>query len=174
MEQVVMEVLAALEGAGGLGLGKLKVTTERLIFERRKMLGGKGDVRTFPLSSIHSAGISGILEKKLKVGAGSTELVFTGGLTGNGDANLRAISDLLQRSIAGQPLGTPMQTHDDIPAPVTPPPVAAGMESGSPLAAAPASESPGWISELERLATLHRAGELTDDEFARAKAKLLS
>lgn len=67
MEQVVIEVPATLESGGGLGQGKLRVTTERLIFERKKMFSGAGDVTSFPLSSIQTAGLSGVLEKKLKV-----------------------------------------------------------------------------------------------------------
>ena len=42
MEQLVMEVPATLESGGGLGQGKLRVTTERLIFERKKMLEDPG------------------------------------------------------------------------------------------------------------------------------------
>src|SRR4051794_27337620 len=76
MEQVIMEVPATMEGAGGLGQGKLRVTSERLVFERKKAFGGAGDVTSFPLNTIQSAGISGVLDKKLKVRAGSTELVF--------------------------------------------------------------------------------------------------
>jgi uncharacterized membrane protein YebE (DUF533 family) len=45
----------------------------------------------------------------------------------------------------------------------TPPPPAA--------AAAPAAD--GTSAELERLASLHQSGALTDDEFAAAKAELL-
>lgn len=74
MEQVIMEVSATMEGAGGLGQGKLRVTSERL-FERKKMFGGAGDVTSFPLDTIQAAGISGILDEKLKVRAGSTELL---------------------------------------------------------------------------------------------------
>jgi hypothetical protein len=31
-----------------------------------------------------------------------------------------------------------------------------------------------WLGELERLAALHAAGSLTDDEFSAAKRRLLS
>ncbi len=166
MEQVVMEVSATLEGAGGLGLGKLRVTTERLVFERKKMFGGAGDVTTFPLSSIQKAGISGVLEKKLRVRAGSTELVFTSGLSATGDAKLKAISDLLQRSIAGQPLGSPMQAPGSVGQ--ASPPLAA-VEPVAQLA----DGSTAWLADLERVAALHASGALTDDEFALAKNKLL-
>src|SRR3954468_22755029 len=109
MEQVVMEIAAIMEGAGGLGQGKLRVSTERLVFERKKMFGGAGDVTSFPLSSIQTAGILGVLEKKLEVRAGSTEVVFTRSVMRNDNTDLKAISDLLQRSIAGHPLGSPSQ-----------------------------------------------------------------
>jgi hypothetical protein len=36
MEQVIMEISATMEGAGGLGQGKLRVTAERLVFERKR------------------------------------------------------------------------------------------------------------------------------------------
>ena len=42
----------------------------------------------------------------------------------------------------------------------------------APAAPAPAS-SPDLITELKKLADLHSAGVLTDDEFAAAKARLL-
>lgn len=35
-----MEIAATLDSGGGLGLGKLRVTTERLVFERKKLFGG--------------------------------------------------------------------------------------------------------------------------------------
>ena len=66
-----------MEGARGLGQGKLRVTTERLVFERRKMFGDAGDVTSFPLGSIQVARISGVLDKKLKVRPGSMALVFS-------------------------------------------------------------------------------------------------
>jgi len=40
----------------------------------------------------------------------------------------------------------------------------------APAAAAPADDE---TSELERLASMHQSGVLTDDEFAAAKAKIL-
>jgi hypothetical protein len=76
MEQVIMEVPVTMEGAAGLGHGKLRVTSERLVFERKKMFGGAGDVTSFPLSSIQAAGISGVMEKKLTVRAGSEEFAL--------------------------------------------------------------------------------------------------
>src|SRR3954470_87015 len=158
MEQVVMEISATMQGAGGLGQGKLRVTTERLVFERKKMFGGAGDVATFPLSTIQSAGISGILEKKLKVQAGSKELVFSSALGNtNSDADLKSISNLLQRSIAGHPLGSPVQAP------------AATPDTAKPTA----TDATSWLVELERLAKLHAVGALDDDEFASAKRKLL-
>lgn len=153
-----MEIPVTMEGAGGLGQGKLRVTSERLVFERKKMFGGSGDVTSFPLSSIQAAGISGLMDKKLKVRAGSTELVFTSSLTSSGGADLKAISDLLQRSIAGYPLASPVQSPGSS-SPATPP--------------TPAAPSSSWLDEMERLAKLHAAGALTDDEFALAKRKLL-
>jgi hypothetical protein len=156
MEQVIMEISATMEGAGGLGQGKLRVTSERLVFERKKMLGGGGDVTSFPLSSIQAAGISGVLEKKLKLRAGSTDVVFKSAITSTDDANLKSISDLLQRSIAGHPLRSPVQ-----------PPEADG-------AAGSLAASTAWLDELERLAKLHAVGALSDDEFAQAKRKLLA
>lgn len=41
-----------------------------------------------------------------------------------------------------------------------------------PEAAAPSGED-GQLDELDRLAKLHESGELTDDEFAAEKAKIL-
>ncbi len=155
MEQVIMEISAIMEGAGGLGQGKLRITTERMIFERKKLFGGGGDVASFPLSSIQAAGISGVLEKKLKVRAGSTDLVFRGSISGSGDANLKSISDLLQRSIAGHPLGSPVQAP------------------GRPSLPQPQEKTTAWLDELERLAKLHAVGALSDDEFAQAKRKLI-
>jgi hypothetical protein len=152
-----MEISATLEGGGGLGQGKLRVTTERLVFERKKMFGGAGDVTSFPLSSIQAAGMSGVLDKKLKVRAGSTDLVFTSGLMSPGGADLAAVSNLLQRAIAGHPLGSPDQTVEGAQSAVRPTPAA----------------SASWLDELERLAKLHSVGALTDAEFAQAKQKLL-
>jgi hypothetical protein len=44
----------------------------------------------------------------------------------------------------------------------------------APVAPAPAPAATGdTTAELERLASLHQSGALTDDEFAAAKAKLL-
>jgi hypothetical protein len=156
MEQVIMEISVTMEGAGGLGQGKLRVTTERLVFERKKMLGGAGDVTSLPLSSIETAGISGLMDKKLKVRAGSTELVFRSSIMSTGEADLKSISDLLQRSIAGHPLGSPVQAPGRLPSTETP-------------SAPPAS----WLDEMERVVKLHSVGALTDDEFALAKRKLL-
>jgi hypothetical protein len=34
-EQLIREVSATFEGGGGLGQGKLRLTTERLVFERK-------------------------------------------------------------------------------------------------------------------------------------------
>ena len=36
------------------------------------------------------------------------------------------------------------------------------------------AEEKSWVSDLERLAELHRQGKLADKEFAKAKAKLLA
>lgn len=154
-----MEISATMEGAGGLGQGKLRVTTERLVFERKKMFGGAGDVTTFPLSTIQTAGISGVVNKTLKVRAGSTELVFRSSFSSQTDASLKAISDLLQRSIAGHPLGTPVQTP--------------GSDATPPATSEPTTSPTTWLDELERLAKLHAAGALTEAEFATAKTKLL-
>jgi hypothetical protein len=158
MEQLIMEVSATLESGGGLGQGKLRLTSDRLVFERKKLFGGAGDATSFPLSSIQSAGISGVIEKKLKVRAGSTELVFKSGIMTNSDADLKAMAGQLQRVIAGEPLRPPQSQ--------------APLPSGpSPLADAAADA--GWLDELERLAKLHSAGALDDAEFAQAKRKLL-
>lgn len=46
-----------------------------------------------------------------------------------------------------------------------------GIRAGSPGAAA---ASNGLGDQLERVAALHRAGDLTDDEFTAAKARLLN
>lgn len=154
-----MEISATMEGAAGLGQGKLRVTTERFVFERKKMFGGAGDVTSFPLNSIQAAGLSGLIEKKLKVRAGSTELVFKSSIMSTGEAELKAISDLLQRSIAGHPLGSPVQAPDTSSALSVPP-----TEAGS---------SSSWLDEMERLAKLHATGALTDEEFTVAKRKLL-
>jgi hypothetical protein len=89
------------------------------------------------------------------VRAGSTEVVFKSSITNSSDANLKSISDLLQRSLAGYPLTSPVQ---------------------APGNAQPPNQSPtgGWLEELERLAKLHSIGALSDDEFATAKRKLLA
>lgn len=165
MEHVVMEISAAMEGVGGLGQGKLRVTTERLVFERKRVFGGSGDVTTFPLSTIQQAGVTGLLEKKLTVRAGSTTAVFKSGLTSN-EKELKAISDLLQRSIAGYPLGGPAQVHG---------PGAEVAPQAAPARDAQAVAPPtAWVDELERLAKLHAAGALTDAEFTAAKARLVT
>jgi hypothetical protein len=54
------------------------------------------------------------------------------------------------------------QGYDEPPPPPAPPPPAP--------AAAPADDA---ASEIERLASLHDSGALSDDEFAAAKAKIL-
>jgi hypothetical protein len=36
VEQVIMEISATMEGAAGLGQGKLRVTTERLVSSARR------------------------------------------------------------------------------------------------------------------------------------------
>ncbi|ETK31446.1 SHOCT domain-containing protein [Microbispora sp. ATCC PTA-5024] len=43
-----------------------------------------------------------------------------------------------------------------------------------PVVPAPAPERPNLVGELERLAALHRAGQLDDDEYATAKKRLLN
>lgn len=50
------------------------------------------------------------------------------------------------------------------------------QQTPPPPAAPPPTAAPGGdlIAELEKLAQLHSAGVLTDDEFSIAKAKLLS
>jgi hypothetical protein len=156
MEQVIMEIPATMEGAGGLGQGKLRVTSERLVFERKKMFGGSGDVTSFPLSSIQTAGISGLMEKKLKVRAGSTELVFKSSIMSTGEADLKAISDLLQRSIAGYPLGSPVQAPGSLSSPSGPP--------------APAVPNSSWLDEMERLAKLQALARLPTKSSRRPSA----
>lgn len=155
-EQTIMEISATLEGAGGLGTGKLRVTSDRLVFERRTMFGRAGDVSSFPLSTIQAASLKGMLEKKLTVRAGSTELVFTPSLTGD-SGPLKSVNDLLQRAIAGIPLRGPGSPADAPPAPIP-----------------AATPDAGWIGELERLAKLHAIGALDAAEFAAAKARLLA
>ena len=158
-EQVILEVGAILEGAGGLGTGKLRVTDQRLVFERKTVLGRQGDVTSFPLSSIQSATIGGVLEKKLKVRAGSTNWVFKPSLTANDSNALKSINDVLQRAIAGTPLRSPQQPPQAPPLPT------------------PTTEAPprptAWIDELKTLGELRANGTLTDEEFAAAKGKLL-
>lgn len=51
-----------------------------------------------------------------------------------------------------------------------PPPQQYAAPAPAPAPAAPAGDT---TAELERLASLHTSGALTDDEFAAAKAKLL-
>ncbi len=159
-EQVIIEISATLEGAGGLGNGKLRVTDERLVFERKTMLGRQGDVTAFPLNTIQSASITGMLEKKLKVRAGSTELVFKPSLTSNDSQALKSINDVLQRAIAGTPLRSPVQPAQKLAPAPTPAPAAT-------------EGSTAWIAELKQLGELRAAGVRTDDEFAAAKNKLL-
>ena len=156
MEQVLMEIPARFEGGGGLGIaaGKLRLTSERLVFERRKLLGGAADVTSVPLATIQAASVSGVLEKKLKVRAGSTEMVFLPTIGSQDNSRLKSISDVLQRAIAGHPL-----TGSDEPA-------------GAP-APDRSAKSNDWLDELERLAKLHTVGALTDEEFNQAKHKLL-
>jgi hypothetical protein len=48
-----------------------------------------------------------------------------------------------------------------------------GQQQAAPVAAAPAAPAGDATAELERLASLHQSGALTDDEFAAAKAKVL-
>lgn len=52
---------------------------------------------------------------------------------------------------------------------VTPRPLSGPAPAGS----ASASEAPGLAEQLERIAALHRDGMLTDEEFSRAKARIL-
>ena len=49
-----------------------------------------------------------------------------------------------------------------------------GRSADRPRPLATTDTGPGLVDELERLAVLHRAGSLTDDEFHAAKARLLS
>lgn len=62
----------------------------------------------------------------------------------------------------------------DVPAAAPPAPAAppAGPEPAAPLA--PAAEGNQLADQLGRLADLHGTGVLTDDEFAAAKARLLT
>lgn len=75
-----------------------------------------------------------------------------------GTANAVTNAQSGRRRAAQQPVQQAPQ-----PAPVAPPP--------PPPAAAPAND---LIAQLDQLAQLRAAGVLTDDEFAAAKAKLLS
>jgi microsomal dipeptidase-like Zn-dependent dipeptidase len=52
--------------------------------------------------------------------------------------------------------------------------VAAAAAAPAAAAAAPAGAGPDLMTQLNQLAQLHQAGALTDEEFAAAKAKLLS
>ena len=49
----------------------------------------------------------------------------------------------------------------------------AGRSAARPSAAGPGSPAEDATSEIERLASLHDSGALSDDEFAAAKAKIL-
>jgi hypothetical protein len=161
-EQLIREVSATFEGGGGLGQGKLRLTTERLVFERKKVFGGAGDVTSFPLANIQTASMVGVVDKKLKVRAGATDLIFKSALTSNDNSPLKDMAKLLQRAIAGEPLQPPGTEPPTVDAAV-PPAASHSSEAGA-----------SWIGELERLAKLHTGGTLTDDEFAQAKRKLLA
>lgn len=50
----------------------------------------------------------------------------------------------------------------------------ANAQAAAPAAAAPAAAGDDMMSKLTQLATLHSQGILSDEEFAAAKAKLLS
>lgn len=52
------------------------------------------------------------------------------------------------------------------------PPQAAPLQAAPPQPPAPAGE-PSMVDELQRLATLHQQGAITDEEFAAAKQRLL-
>ena len=161
-EQLIREVSATFEGGGGLRQGKLRLTTERLVFERKKVFGGAGDVTSFPLASIQTASIVGVVEKKLKVRAGATDLCSSPGSCLVTDSPLKDMAKLLQRAIAGEPLQPPGTKPPTVDA--SPPPAAShSSEAGA-----------SWIGELERLAKLRTGGALTDGEFAQAKRKLLT
>ena len=161
-----MEISAVMKGGGGLGNGKLRVTDQRLVFERRTMMGRAGDVSSFPLPSIQTAQLRGLLTKTLEVKAGSTKLEFTSGLMDNSEAGLKAIADLLQRAISGVALRAASATPDpSSQTPASPAPAA--------LPYAPLSAPTAWIAELRELGELRTAGVLSDEEFATAKAKLL-
>src|SRR5215218_3610757 len=136
MEQLIMEISATLESGGGLGQGKLRLTTDRLVFERKKLFGGAGAATSFPLSSIQTASITGVIEKKLKVRAGSTELEFKSSIMTNSDADLKAMAGQLQRVIAGEPLRPPQSQAPapELPAPTPPADV---LAAGT-----------GWLDEL--------------------------
>ena len=52
-------------------------------------------------------------------------------------------------------------------------PAAAAPAAAAPAAAAPAGGSPDYMEELQKLASLHDAGILTDEEFNAKKAQIL-
>lgn len=59
-------------------------------------------------------------------------------------------------------------------APVPPAPASAAVPVVAPTPASAASAGDDFFAQVERLATLHQQGILTDDEFALAKQRLLS
>ena len=101
---------------------------------------------SFPLANIQTASIVGVVEKKLKVRAGATDLTFKSGHMSRDDSSLKDMAKLLHRAMAGEPLRPPGTTAAN----ATPPPAAShSSEAGV-----------SWIVELERLAKLHTEARL--------------
>lgn len=86
---------------------------------------------------------------------------------GKKSANAQANEAAQNQQIAELQAQQAQQAQQAAPPPAPAPPAAA------PAPAAPAAAEDDTLAQIERLADLHGAGALTDEEYAAAKAKIL-
>ena len=107
-------------------------------------------------------GLVGTMARTAVVAGTATAVV--GGVQGKQQAQAQAQQQAAATTAANQAQMAEMQAQvDSLQAQEPPAPAAAAAPGGQ-----------GVVAELEKLAALKTAGILTDDEFAAAKAKLLS
>jgi hypothetical protein len=126
--------------------GKVEVFDDRIVRTRKKTLG-KDDVQTIPIVAVtgvsHDRKTLGTDEVKLTVGSVSYEWKVK-------DAE-QMVAELHSKMFAAGASGSPAPMSSE----------------------APRSQGDDKLASLERLASLHASGDLSDEEYASMKAEVL-